>query len=666
MADLDVAIYRDNTGVDGITTTPSLFNWDTTVREDGNYTLNGARNGITCADAGHYLVTHNTAASAGGRTAWEERIRYNGSANIYGYALGYARGTQTTSAYVNQSHLINLGANAVVSCQYARIDSTGLVTPLRQAAKCGICIVKLPDDMEFCRIRTDSASNTTGTTASTWIDVIFDSEQEVDSPFTHSTSSTPTDLRPIINLTEGERWIWVLYNFYCRNKTGTQRVGPEFRLVMKPNSLGSFAELDYSRTTGYIRNASGCDETSVHLAGLFFVPSDTAELKVQFRDEASPGNGFDLVNGQSGFTAAYLPDTTLKIIAGEQTGGQSGDTDATITLDTTEVEDSAAYTHSESTDTQDVAIEADGDHVFMGQCYVTTRTNTNRLHHELVFRGNDSENQWGHFGQYDRGFESTTSGASGMVVANISSGVDVDLFHDNDSTGTDSSAVLAAANGALFGFQIGTLAPDAETEHISEGVDLDEAIRHFLGVHVSEGVDLDEAIRHFLGVHISEGVDLDEAIRHFLGVTVTESVELSEAIRHWMGASISEGVDISEVIRHFLGVSVDEQVELVESLHGIIGLLKEQDEGLDISEAPEAVLGLVQQLSETLDLEEALEKLLIAITGSPPRSLSALSGFLAAAVGTSGAVEQKAATSGVAASVSATSGPVIAIAAQEP
>ena len=288
------------------------------------------------------------------------------------------------------------------------------------------------------------------------MDIPWDVEDEVDSPFTHSTTAAPEE-RPIIN-TPDEGFIWLHFNaIVTRTGIGTNRIAPQVRLMRDPGN-GTFVELDSARTSGFIRNLDGIFTGSVNLSGLYAVDDSTA-LKLQLRDESTSAQGFTLVTAKTGLSAAYLPDTALVVRISKQGAGQSGDTAAAISYDTTDDESPAIFTHNPVGDDTTVTVEDEGLYVFHSVALTDTRTNLNRRYNKEVFRLGGTTRPWGGHGQFDRATELDEAGSSGTILTAIEGGVDIDVFHTNDSSVGDASTVIATNRAGLFGFNLLTLGP---------------------------------------------------------------------------------------------------------------------------------------------------------------------------------------------------------------
>ena len=92
----DIAIFRETTGGDDVPTTDFAHDFDTPVRADGVYSLNGGGNTDIRLSAGHHLVLYSSRFDSSGgsnRSEVQSQLTLDGSALPVGWSQGYIRRT---------------------------------------------------------------------------------------------------------------------------------------------------------------------------------------------------------------------------------------------------------------------------------------------------------------------------------------------------------------------------------------------------------------------------------------------------------------------------------------------------------------------------------------------------------------------------------------------
>jgi len=91
-----IAIYRESTGGDAMTTSIKGVTWDTTVREDSTYSLQADNESIRLLESGRYFVLYNMPVYFNGSNNNRQEIQTyvniaGTSLGQYGHARGYVR-----------------------------------------------------------------------------------------------------------------------------------------------------------------------------------------------------------------------------------------------------------------------------------------------------------------------------------------------------------------------------------------------------------------------------------------------------------------------------------------------------------------------------------------------------------------------------------------------
>jgi len=445
MAAGDIAIYREAAGLETIGTTQTNQTWDTNVRQDAIYTRTGTN--VDLGESGHYLVITNLglqSASGSNRSEIQSRLNLNGVNLAYGRSTGYIRRSGgTDECFLSSATIINATAGNDLIVNAIRTDSNS-ATVQRRANECGLQLLKLNDNWDYLRIR-NSANQSVATT---YTDVTWNVQDEVDSgSFTQSSGN--------ITLNQTGHYMVCSNVMFDTGSSGT-RVGAKIRLTLDGTQVNG------SEVTAYMRGNNGCN---TGCANLFIIIEATAGqiLRLQaIRDTFATAN---ILSDSTGFTAVKLNDFAEFVRLRETGGGQRIDTNADITWDTNVEVDSASFTHSTVTNTENIQVNKTGDYLFLSTFYSDrTGTSGSRLVPHWVWEVNGTSQQYGSFGFYNRGTQGGApvlyAGRSGGFIANLTDTDDISITNIDESTGTDVNATFQPNDYVIQGINLASLFDD--------------------------------------------------------------------------------------------------------------------------------------------------------------------------------------------------------------
>ena len=297
----DIAIFTEAGGADVITTSVFDHDWDTTVRTSAPYTLD-SNGGVVLGEGGHYLVMYNSRFDdQNGGNSGSQRVEIQSQLNLaggdlpVGWSQGYIRGDSGQFETVTAGGgIIDANASDVLTLRSFRTDSTTAAnrTIEREPGAAGIQLIKLDDGWDYLRL--SRGTNQTGPTNETFIDVTYDSQDELDAgSFGHVGGSGDITLK-----TAGH--YLVLANTYFRN-TGTSRTNLVQRLTLDG------ALVDGSFTNVYER---GSQSTQDGAASIGMIIETTAADQI-LNVEAAKDDGTNTTNilaGRTAVTIVKLPD----------------------------------------------------------------------------------------------------------------------------------------------------------------------------------------------------------------------------------------------------------------------------------------------------------------------------------------------------------------------
>ncbi|MDB4282466.1 VCBS domain-containing protein [Akkermansiaceae bacterium] len=367
----EVAIYTEATGTDVLTTADFIHDFDTNDREDsGSFTRSGAD--ITLNRPGHYLAIYNTrfdsdAANANTnnqRVEIQSHLTVAGSTLANGWSQGIIRRQNNQAETITSGiALIEAAASDVLQLHSFRTDTTTVGSASRAANASAIQLIKL-DEINMSYARLSLAANQAGPTNATAVKVAYDTTDELDAGFTHS---TPGDLTLV-----GAGKYLVMANTYLQGATNRTSLVQSLTLNGSP--------ISGSTTTAYLRGISTQNNNEGAAAiGMIIDATAGQVLSVEgLQDVGDAGGlaGMNYIGGRCALTVVKLPsladgtaDADPDFLRIRHLANQNVNTatDTALIFDTNDEVDAAGFTHAVSAST--VAVQQDGDYLFLGSVY---------------------------------------------------------------------------------------------------------------------------------------------------------------------------------------------------------------------------------------------------------------------------------------------------------
>lgn len=452
----DFAVYREAVGTESITTTLTDQAWDTTVSEAGLYSIDGGRTTVTLSEAGHYLALYNTGIEVVSGTSKGEIQGYlnvNGTQSVYGRSSCYIenQGGQT-KCWLSGAGIINTTAvNQTFKIQLQRTDD-GTLTLRRRANSSGVNIVRLDDDWAFARVR--SAAGGQSFNVATWATVTMDTDDELDTGYSRASGD--------ITLSEAGRYL-VTTNVHFVSTQASRN-----RLIATRLTLNGY-EVEGTRVTALMSGDNSALDGVASYVGLIEATTTNQILRLQGACVGEQcGRTTNAANGTA-ISIVKLPDTVETVSVYEAGGGQQIDaTDDPILWDTNVRVNSTAFSHSTTSNTSRVTVNAADNYLFFSSFYNSQSVPSTTIidpHWEWRLNGS-TKFAYGSFSAVNRGDESTYgawhSGASGgAVLSNLSASDYVETVNTDESTGVNADPTFQARQYALQGIRLSTLqSPD--------------------------------------------------------------------------------------------------------------------------------------------------------------------------------------------------------------
>ncbi|MDB4377601.1 cadherin-like domain-containing protein [Akkermansiaceae bacterium] len=367
----EVAIYTEATGTDVLTTADFIHDFDTNDREDsGSFTRSGAD--ITLNRPGHYLAIYNTrfdsdAANANTnnqRVEIQSHLTVAGSTLANGWSQGIIRRQNNQAETITSGiALIEAAASDVLQLHSFRTDTATVGSASRAANASAIQLIKL-DEINMSYARLSLAANQAGPTNATAVKVAYDTTDELDAGFTHS---TPGDLTLV-----GAGKYLVMANTYLQGATNRTSLVQSLTLNGSP--------ISGSTTTAYLRGISTQNNNEGAAAiGMIIDATAGQVLSVEgLQDVGDAGGlaGMNYIGGRCALTVVKLPsladgtaDADPDFLRIRHLANQNVNTatDTALIFDTNDEVDAAGFTHDVSAST--VAVQQDGDYLFLGSVY---------------------------------------------------------------------------------------------------------------------------------------------------------------------------------------------------------------------------------------------------------------------------------------------------------
>lgn len=454
----DFAVYRQATATSSITTTPTDLQFDQTVNEGTGFSIDGGDTNVTLSEAGHYLVMYNvgytTNSTANQRSEIQAYIDLNGIDLEYGRSSCYLRrnGGAFDCWLAGAAIVEATTTDLEIKVESVRTDNVGADVETR-ANEAGFMIVRLDDNWDYARIQDSTGGQTVN--SATYADINLDQNDELDAgTFSRSGSD--------ITLADAGHYL-VTSNVMFQNSTGNSRRTNATRLTLNGY------ELPGTRVNAYIRGSNSNQDFTASYVGVIEATTTNQILNLEAACDSVTCGNITTVGGQVGITIAKLPDTAqfVRLTENDTTSERTLDgTNDPITWDNQDEVDSS-FTHDTGSNASRITVQTDGDYLFFSSFYsdrIISGSDGNRLYPHWEWRVNGTIQQYGSFGRFNRGDQSTTDAfragaAGGMLFNNLSSGDYVEVANTEETTGTDSGATFEGLRQGIQGIRIDSLIP---------------------------------------------------------------------------------------------------------------------------------------------------------------------------------------------------------------
>jgi hypothetical protein len=197
----DIAIFREATGTDVVTTANFDHSWDTVLRPSAAYSLDGTNTNISL-DAGHHLILYNSrfdTTGGGNRSEIQSHLVLGGNDLSMGWSQGYIRRSNgQDEAFTTGGGIINVMPGETLSLQSFRTDNNGGAGVQREPDGSAIQLLKLGDDWDYLRLslNADQGGPTTNNETTGWVGVQYDFQDELDTgSFDHTLGGSDITLK---------------------------------------------------------------------------------------------------------------------------------------------------------------------------------------------------------------------------------------------------------------------------------------------------------------------------------------------------------------------------------------------------------------------------------------------------------------------------------------
>jgi len=306
----DIAIYREATAGDTVGTSAYTHTYDTVVREVADIYSLTAGSDITLGEAGHYMALYTAQAvdadlSAGNNQRAELQSWLNvGGINLpIGHSQTFVRRRYGEfTGIMSGGGIFQASQDDVLQLQTVRSDTeTSGGTMAMSADANGIQLLKLRDTWDYARLSlTNTATN--AITADGWVDVAYDTQDELDTgTFGHTEGTAGITLA-----TPGHYLIFA--NTYGARPSNNTRTGMMQRLTLGDGVTQT--QVAGSQTTVYLRGAAdGSGALDGATAIGMIIETTAADQVLQVQVARTAGQNISLIGGKTAISIAKLPDT---------------------------------------------------------------------------------------------------------------------------------------------------------------------------------------------------------------------------------------------------------------------------------------------------------------------------------------------------------------------
>ena len=452
----DFSVFTESTGATVIDATgvPLDVTWGTTVSSNVNIPIQPNTSDIDLTEGGKYLVMYNVWSDQGASGGTNRRsintyLTLAGTELPYGRGAGYVRDSEgLTMAYNSGATIVDAVAGDDLQVHIQRDDTnTGAGLEIMPSSN-GVSVLKMPSNIDYFRAHlaaTSSAVN--GFT--TFTDMVWDTADEVD---TGSFGFTPSSAIINVSGSDGANFLVTANVGLFVSAGGTTRQNYEMRLVLDG------VEVPGSRVTSYIRGTNDTWYGQLAYSGIIAKNLSADQvLKLQIRRESSGGATTVIMGDKSGIAVAAIPDIANVVRLDDNSGTQTtSNTVANVTFDTQAEIDANNFSHSTTTSSSQVNIDAADDYVFFATAFTdTTTSGNNRQPFRVDWDVNGTAQNYGSFGALNRANTSFSGGASGGLLLNGLTASDyVQLSQYDESSNAPVDSTFGAGRVSMQGLAL--------------------------------------------------------------------------------------------------------------------------------------------------------------------------------------------------------------------
>jgi hypothetical protein len=421
----EVAIYREAAALDAITTASFDHDWDTVVSEDATaYNLNVDNKTIEL-QSGHYLVMYGSRFdSTGGsnRSDIQSQLVLAGADQPIGWSQGYIRRSGgADEAFTSGGGIIQVATdNDPLILRSFRTDnnSAGLVQRVPNTA--GIQLLKLYDGWNVLRL--SKATSQTGPTSTTFVDVTYDQQDEINATdFGHTSGQANITLK-----TPGHYIVFA--NTYGSIPVGTST---GFRTLITQKLTLDGGDIDGTRTSVYIRGNNSTSEGAVSIGTIIetTLANQILNVEVNLLDGSNP---YTINQDDTGATVNRTAITIAKLGEGadyirlDDSGTDDLNPAALTPLgwDTEDEKDTESFTHPAPAQADStIAVAANDKYLFLTSNYAAAAGVTRGVYSQGWTLNGGALLPYGQTGNYVRSTAAPDLGNwSGIVFDSLSAG----------------------------------------------------------------------------------------------------------------------------------------------------------------------------------------------------------------------------------------------------
>ncbi|HEU0022610.1 MAG TPA: hypothetical protein VFR55_13195 [Dehalococcoidia bacterium] len=501
-ANRDLAIYREATAADAITTANFDHDWDTTVREDtASSNLNGDKKSIKLR-SGHYLVLYGSrfdSTSSTNRSEIQSQLRLAGADLPIGWSQGYIRRSGgADEAFTSGGGIINVvGDDDALILRSFRTDANSAAGVQRAANASGIQVLKIDDTWDYARLKRTTPQ--VGPTSATYLAVQYDSQDELDiGSFSHSTSVNPE----AITLKTAGHYL-VIANTYSSLPDSVNG-----RTVVNQKLTLDGSDIDGTLTTVYIRgdqNSNSTQEGAVSTGAIIETSSANQVLKVEVNRGAG-ANVLTINQDDTGATVQRTAVTIAKLPDGADyirlsDSGTDNMNPASLTpmgWDTEYEIDTLSFTHP-AADSR-IEVNYGGEYLFLTTLYAANATQGSReVYNQGWTKNGGPLIQYGQSGNFNRnsGGANDAGNWSGFIAHDLAAGDYIEV----EVQALGNSGTVAADVKGIQGVRLASLMPRSFSESPSDRGILGDATGLSVGFPRTTSASLGESFLLNQGVN---------------------------------------------------------------------------------------------------------------------------------------------------------------------